>query len=68
MTTHRKEIAKFFAGASAWDALGHLLIHFSGTLPLTFFGITLTTTLNGLVAGVHLRHSSSLRVERAKVR
>ena len=44
----KKEIAKFAAGAAAWEALGHLLLAFTGLLPLTVWGITLTPTFNSV--------------------
>ena len=43
---HRKEVAKFFAGAAAWEAVAHVIVAFSGLLPLTIWGITLTHTFN----------------------
>ncbi|HTD67116.1 MAG TPA: hypothetical protein VK846_11365 [Candidatus Limnocylindria bacterium] len=42
----KKEVAKFFAGAAAWETLGHLLMPFSGLLPLRVFGFTYTQTMN----------------------
>ena len=41
-----KEIAKFFAGLTAWEAIVHLSFAVSGLLPITWFGITLTPTIN----------------------
>lgn len=44
----KKEVAKFFAGAAAWEAVGHALLAFSGMLPLTVWGITWTQPVNTL--------------------
>lgn len=44
----KKEVAKFAAGAAAWEALGHLLLAFRGLLPLTVWGVTLTATFNAV--------------------
>lgn len=44
----KKEISKFAAGAAAWEAIGHLFLAFSGLLPLTVFGITLTAMFNAV--------------------
>ncbi|HAU99092.1 MAG: hypothetical protein UX85_C0009G0018 [Candidatus Beckwithbacteria bacterium GW2011_GWB1_47_15] len=41
-----KEIAKFFSGLTAWEAVVHLALGLSGVLPLTLFGFTLTPTIN----------------------
>lgn len=44
---NKKEVAKFFSGLTAWEAVVHLSLAFSGLLPMTWFGfITLTPTLN----------------------
>lgn len=43
-----KEVAKFFSGVSAWEAVGHSLLAFSNDFPLTVFGITITPTINAL--------------------
>ena len=42
----KKEIAKFVAGAAAWDAFGHAVIAFTGLLPLKVGGFTVTPTFN----------------------
>lgn len=42
----RKEIAKFFAGVMAWEAIGHIVFGLSGILPITLLGITITPKLN----------------------
>lgn len=42
----KREVAKFFAGATAWEAVGHLMLAFSGLLPLTVWGVTVTATFN----------------------
>lgn len=41
-----KEIAKFFAGLTAWEAVFHASLGLSGNLPITFWGITITPILN----------------------
>lgn len=41
-----KEIAKFFAGLTAWEAIVHASLGLSGNLPVTFWGITVTPALN----------------------
>lgn len=51
----KKHFMYFLAGAAAWEAFGHVLIHFSNKLPIDIFGITLTQQLNTIiivVAGV----------------
>ena len=39
------------AGASFWEALGHVLLHFSGALPLTVWGFALTQQNNLIIVG-----------------
>ncbi len=46
MSNRTKELAKFFAGVAAMETVAHWLLGFSGVLPLTFFGITVTGSLN----------------------
>jgi len=41
-----KELAKFFAGLTAWEAIVHASFGLSGILPITLFGITLNPGLN----------------------
>jgi len=41
-----KELAKFFAGVTAWEAIAHALLGVSGVLPITLWGITITPKLN----------------------
>ncbi len=41
-----KELAKFFAGLTAWEAIVHASFGLSGVLPITLFGITITPVLN----------------------
>lgn len=41
-----KEVAKFLAGLTAWEAVVHFAFGFSGLLPITWFGYTLTPTVN----------------------
>lgn len=42
----KKEVAKFFCGLTAWEAVVHLSLGLSGNLPLAIFGITITPTIN----------------------
>lgn len=53
-----QEMAKFAAGAAAWEALGHTMLAFSGLLPLSVWGITVTHTFNTIwimvVAGLSM--------------
>lgn len=41
-----KELAKFAAGVTAWEAIVHLSFGLSGVLPLRLFGITITQPIN----------------------
>ena len=41
-----KELAKFFAGLTAWEAIVHASLGLSGVLPITLFSITVTPGLN----------------------
>ena len=41
-----KELAKFFAGLTAWESIVHASFGLSGILPITLFGITITPELN----------------------
>lgn len=41
-----KELAKFFAGVMTWETIGHIFFGFSGILPITILGITITPELN----------------------
>lgn len=41
-----KEVAKFFSGLTAWEAIVHASLGLSGLLPITLFGITITPTIN----------------------
>lgn len=43
-----KELAKFFAGLTAWESIVHASFALSGILPITLFGITITPELNTL--------------------
>lgn len=43
-----KEVAKFASGMAAFDAVNHAALAVSGNLPITFFGVTLDTTLNAV--------------------
>lgn len=36
----------FLAGAAFWEALIHVSLHFSGALPLNYWGYTITPTNN----------------------
>lgn len=42
----KKEIAKFFAGLTAWESIVHLSLATSDKLPITIWGITITETIN----------------------
>lgn len=42
----KREIAKFAAGAACWEAIGHSMLAFSGLLPLTVWGVTVTPSIN----------------------
>lgn len=39
------------AGASFWEAIIHVLLHFSGALPLTVWGFTMTQQNNLIIVG-----------------
>ena len=41
-----REVAKFFAGVTAWEALTHAAFAASGVLPFKLCGVTLTPKLN----------------------
>lgn len=41
-----KELFKFFAGVTAWEAVVHASLGLSGALPIKLFGITITPFLN----------------------
>jgi hypothetical protein len=41
----------FLAGAAAFHAISHIVLAFSGLLPLTVWGITLTQNLNYVAIG-----------------
>lgn len=41
-----KELAKFFAGAFAWDFLSHLSIAIGGSVPFRLFGFEISGTTN----------------------
>lgn len=43
---YKKEVAKFAAGAAAWEAVAHAVLAFSGLLPLTLWDVTWTQTFN----------------------
>ena len=42
----KKEIAKFFAGLTAWEAIVHASLEACDMLPLTWCNYTLTSTVN----------------------
>lgn len=42
----KKDVIIFFAGAMAFHTLSHIMLHFATILPLTFWGIVLTSGLN----------------------
>lgn len=41
-----KEVAKFFSGLTAWEAVAHISLQLNGVLPVTLFGFTITPALN----------------------
>lgn len=41
-----RELAKFFAGVTAWEAIVHAAFGLSGILPISLFGIVITPGLN----------------------
>ncbi|HED06310.1 MAG TPA: hypothetical protein ENI61_06475 [Ignavibacteria bacterium] len=43
---NKKEIAKFLAGAFAWETMVHVAIGVNGLAPITIFGFTITSQLN----------------------
>jgi len=43
---NKKEIAKFVAGLSAWEAVIHIGIGTGGLTPIVLFGFTITSTIN----------------------
>lgn len=57
---HMKELAKFFAGVTAWEAIVHAKFGLSGILPITLFGITITPGLNTIQTVVPALVSASL--------
>lgn len=46
MKLNKKELAKFFAGLTAWEAIVHLTLFMCDMLPITWCNFTLTSTLN----------------------
>jgi hypothetical protein len=46
MKINKKEIAKFFAGLTAWEAIVHLSLSACNVIPITWCNFTLTSTLN----------------------
>lgn len=46
MKVDTKEVAKFFAGVTAWEALVHFSFMSCDMLPLSFCNITITSTVN----------------------
>jgi hypothetical protein len=41
-----RELAKFGSGVAAWEAVVHLSFALSDSLPITLFGITISSALN----------------------
>ncbi len=41
----------FIAGALFWEALVHISLQFSGALPFTYWGVTMTQNTNLFVIG-----------------
>ncbi len=48
MSINKKEIAKFFAGVTAWEAVVHLSMAGCDLLPIRWCGFTITHTINNL--------------------
>lgn len=42
----KKEIAKFFAGLTAWESIVHLSFAVNGEFPVSLLGIQISETLN----------------------
>ena len=42
----KKEIAKYFAGLTAWESIVHLSFAINGEFPITLLGIHISKTLN----------------------
>ena len=42
----------FLAGAAAWEAHGHLMLHFGNVLPINLWGFTLTQQVNTIIIAV----------------
>ncbi len=51
-STHH--LVYMLAGAAFWEALTHLLLEYSGALPLSYWGFMLTKQNNLIVMGVAL--------------
>lgn len=49
MSYRQREVAKFFAGAFAYDAIVHVTLAVSGVLPLKLLGVTVTPVMNVLL-------------------
>ncbi|HED37042.1 MAG TPA: hypothetical protein ENI76_02175 [Ignavibacteria bacterium] len=43
---NKKDIAKFLAGAFAWETMVHVTIEANNLAPITIFGFTITPQLN----------------------
>jgi hypothetical protein len=41
-----KELAKFASGATVWETIVHITLALRGEFPVTFFGISITPTIN----------------------
>lgn len=42
----KKEIAKFFAGLTAWESIVHLSFAINGEFPISLLGMQISETLN----------------------
>lgn len=43
-----REIAKFAADLTAWESIVHLSLSLSGNIPISFWGFTLTESINNV--------------------
>lgn len=46
MKVQKKELAKFFAGLTAWESMVHLTMEACNMLPMTWCNYTLTSDIN----------------------
>ncbi len=48
-TMNKKEIAKFIAGVSAWEAIIHVGLMQGGLIPIVLFGFNIDSTINTIL-------------------